>query len=59
MSGKLYSEVSGVWLRAEGDTIIVSVEIDGRWKRVIEEHREGPMSHMVEVAGMESAPLDE
>ncbi len=51
-------EITGLWLRSEGDDIIASVEIRGRWRRVITEHREGPMSHIAEVGGIRKAPLD-
>jgi hypothetical protein len=40
--------ISGVWLREEGERVIVAVEIEGKWIDVITEHKEGPFSHIVE-----------
>jgi hypothetical protein len=65
--------ITGVWLRTikhypgnergehETEDIEVLVEIDGRWRKVIEEisaDQGGPISHIVEVAGITKAPLD-
>lgn len=47
--------ISGVWLRRVGDKVIVSVEIDGRWRDVIVEFYDGQFSHIVETSGIESA----
>jgi hypothetical protein len=44
--------VSGVWLRKEGERVIVAVEIEGKWIDVITEREEGPFSHIVEPDGI-------
>lgn len=51
-------EITGVWLRSVGDTLYVSVEMDGEWRTVITEGREGSMSHICESSGMRRAKPD-
>jgi hypothetical protein len=54
--------VTGVWLRSIGSdlgmNLEVLVEIDGKWRLVIEELADGNISHIVEEAGMANAPAD-
>jgi hypothetical protein len=51
-----------IWLRREGDYVVVLVEhkIDGGsvWVEVIREHHEGPFSHIIEPSGIESRLAD-
>lgn len=44
--------ISGVWLRREGDYVIVCVEVDGKWVQAIKEHHDGNFSHICEAAGI-------
>jgi hypothetical protein len=44
--------ISGVWLRKEGERVIVAVEFGGKWIDVITEHAEGAFSHIVEPGGI-------
>jgi hypothetical protein len=44
--------VTGIWLRAEGDSAVVLVERDGRWVEVIRETKDSPFSHIVEPNGI-------
>jgi hypothetical protein len=44
--------VSGVWLRKEGVSTIVAVEIDGKWIDVIVERSQHAFSHIVEPDGI-------
>jgi hypothetical protein len=45
--------VSGIWLRAEGDHVVVLAEQpDGNWVEVIREHGDGSFSHIVEPNGI-------
>jgi hypothetical protein len=44
--------IGGVWLRREGDQVIVSVEVDNQWRDVIQEHIAGNFCHIVEPAGI-------
>lgn len=52
-------EISGVWLRKIDRELQVCVEVDGQWKRVLTDHCEGPISHIVETSGIRKAPADE
>ena len=48
--------ISGVWLRADVDNLQVLVEMDGRWRVVIEESRHNePLSNIVETLGIRHA----
>lgn len=55
--------VSGVWLRktaGRDGAVTVAVEVDGEWRAVITETvDDGPVSHIVEAAGILAAPKDE
>lgn len=42
-----------IWLRREGDRVVVSVEHKEMWIDVISESAGGPFSHIVEPAGIE------
>lgn len=53
-----YVAVRGIWLRKLGDQIQVLAEVDDGWRLVIEEHEDGPFSHIVEPAGIKNSPLD-
>ena len=44
--------IEGLWLRREGDKVIVLVQIDGQWTEVIRESAEGPFSHTVAPNGI-------
>ena len=50
--------VQGIWLRSIGDTLEVLAQVDGEWCVVITEHRNGPMSHIVEPRGIAAAAPD-
>lgn len=44
-----------IWLRREGDFAVVLIEKDdGDFVEAIREHIEGPFSHIIEQAGIES-----
>ena len=47
----------GIWLRSDhrGIELTVLVERDGQWIPVIRESAGGPISHIVEIGGIESA----
>ncbi len=56
--------VTGVWLRKatahNGGQIEVLVELDGKWRKVIVDRADdGPISHIVETAGILRAPVDD
>lgn len=46
------SSISGLWLRREGDHVVVLVEQSGAWVEVIREHFAGPFSHIIEPSGI-------
>ena len=48
------TEVTGIWLRREGDDAVVLAEINGSFVEVIRERAEGPFSHIVEDDGMQA-----
>ena len=37
-----------IWLRRSGDYVIVAIEIEGEFRDIIQEHYDGPISHIVE-----------
>ena len=47
--------ISAVWLRREGDEIVVEVEIGKRFVEVIRENGDAPISHIVEESGIAKA----
>jgi hypothetical protein len=51
--------VTGIWLRREGDKACVLFEYEGKWYRCITEAVEGPFSHIVEERGMAHFRPDE
>lgn len=57
--------VMGIWLRKSPDhyagRIEVLAEVDGEWRQVIAypNPHDGPISHIVEPAGIRSAPPDD
>ena len=52
-------EITGIWLRREGDRACVLFEHDGKWYRAIREHIDGPFSHIIEELGIANCALDE
>lgn len=58
--------IGGVWLYNEADESfangadrwVVSVEVDGVWRRCIVEAADGPSSHIIEPSGIRKAPVD-
>lgn len=50
--------VTGIWLRRIGSEIHVLAELDGEWRLVIVDTPDGPISHIVEPAGMLQSPID-
>jgi hypothetical protein len=48
-------EISGVWLRRSGDSIIVAVELDGKWHDVITENQDANFSHITEPSSILAA----
>ena len=51
-------EVSAVWLVKVGNKACVRVEVDGRFVDIIEEHEDGPFSHICEAGGIRSRIAD-
>jgi hypothetical protein len=51
-------KATAVWLRRIGDHAQVLLEIDGVWRRAIQEHAEGPYSHIAEGNGAADWPVD-
>jgi hypothetical protein len=55
--------VTGLWLRKDAGNrgaLEVLLEIDGQWRKAIAETADdGPISHIVEPAGILTAPLDD
>ncbi len=52
-------EVTGVWLRREGDQAVLLVEVEGEWLIACREALDGgPFSHVVEPAGIASGEPD-
>lgn len=49
--------ITGVWLRREGDYVLVCVEVDRKWVQVIKEHHDGSFSHICEPAGIRARAL--
>lgn len=48
-------EITGLFLRNSGDYIIVELEIDGQWYKILEDKigpMEGVVSHIVEPLGI-------
>lgn len=46
--------VTGIWLVKVGNNACVRVEVGGRWVEIIEEHEDGPFSHICEPGGVQS-----
>ena len=44
-----------IWLVREGDSVLVKIEVGGKWITIIREHYDGSFSHIVESNGIESA----
>lgn len=44
--------VEGIWLRKDGEYVVVLVERGNEWVEVIREHEIGPFSHIVEPEGI-------
>lgn len=44
--------VTGIWLVKVGNKACVRVEVGGRWVEIIEEHEDGPFSHICEPGGV-------
>lgn len=40
-----------------GEHIQVHAEVEGKWKCVIDELKDGPISHIVEPSGIKGAPV--
>lgn len=51
--------VEAIWVRRIGDKVQVLFESLGTWRLAIEEHAEGPFSHIAEHPALEKAPVDE
>lgn len=52
--------ITGVWLDAFGGQMTVRVEIDGKWRDVInEQNHGGHTSHIVEPLGMRARPVSD
>jgi hypothetical protein len=57
--------VTGIWLRKSPDhydgRVEVLAEVDGQWRKAIEypNPHDGPISHIVEPAGIRNAPPDD
>lgn len=54
--------ITGIWLQKatahNGNTLTVLAEVDGVWRKVITEVADdGPISHIVEPAGIEQSPV--
>ena len=47
-------EVEGVWLRREGDWVVVCIERNRQWVEIIREFCEGQFSHICEPGGIVS-----
>lgn len=50
--------ITAVWLRREGDTIKVLVEIDSIWRLAITEYVDCPFSHIAEGNGVGNWPSE-
>ena len=50
--GRETIKIEGLWLRREGDHVVVLAEVDGNWVEVIREHVDGSFSHIVEPDGI-------
>ena len=50
-----HMDITGLCLKREVDDMVVSIEVGGKWINVIREPAEGPISHIVEPAGMEKS----
>lgn len=48
-------EIDGIKLERQGGDMVVSVDARGEWVEVIRERADGPISHIVEQSGIESA----
>lgn len=46
--------VEGIWLRREGQYIVVLVERGKEWVEVMREHESGSFSHIIEPEGIRS-----
>jgi hypothetical protein len=44
--------IMGIWLRREGDCVVVYVEKDGKRYEAIREHYDGPFSHHISEHGL-------
>lgn len=51
-------KITGIWLRRSGDELHVLVEVNKQWHKAIVEHFDGNISHIVEPAGILSAPVE-
>jgi hypothetical protein len=59
-SGRTFNNpvaVTGIHLLRIGDSVIVRVEIDGKWVEVIREQVDGLFSHIVEPSGIRARAL--
>jgi hypothetical protein len=51
-------EIKGVWLRREGDYVVVETWMpDGSYREVVREHIDGNFSHCVHAGGIKAAPV--
>jgi hypothetical protein len=51
-------DISALWIRKEGDSVVMLFERDGKWHEACREKLDGQFSHIVEYSGMLSAGLD-
>jgi hypothetical protein len=42
-----------LWMRSEGDYVILSIETEKGWVELIRERLDSPFSHIIEPAGIE------
>lgn len=50
-------EINGLWLRRIGDQVQVLVQINGRWRIVMEEQFDSEFSRVVEPGGIAKSKL--
>ncbi len=46
---------NALWLVAEGEYVILKIEVNGKWIELIKERLDAPFSHIIEPAGIEKA----
>jgi hypothetical protein len=53
MNKEIKTRENALHLRAEGDNVILEIEVNGKWVLLIKERMDSPFSHIIEPLGIQ------